>query len=230
MARFAFGGGVADWAFTSVDAVDGNDNMVQQSGGIVITFYNTETGGTQHTDLLDSSGGAATSVTSSDGTDGRTLGHIPPFSGPDGVTTMWASAGGGARALMVTTDAADATTDIGTILPPLSVSGAVSVAVGTHRIYNDTTGNLTIAGVRASVGTAPTGASLKVDVNRNGTTIFPTQANQPTITAGSNTTGKNTSAEVTDFAVGDYLTVDVDQVGSTVAGSNLVVQILVTRA
>lgn len=228
MARYGFGGGIADWSFTAVDAVDGNDDIAQLTGGVVIEFYNSETGGTQYTDLLDESGNPVTSVTSADGTGSRSIGQIPPFSGPDGVTTMWASAGGGPRALMVTTDAADAVNEPGTILPPLSVSGAVSVGTGRHRLYNDTTSALTIAGVRASVGTAPTGSALTVDVNRNGTTIFSTQANRPSIAAGSNTSGKVTAMDVTDFAIGDYLTVDVDAAGT--GAQDLVVQILVTRA
>lgn len=108
----------------------------------------------------------------------------------------------------------------------LSVDGTVAVGAGSHRIYNDTGVALTIRSVRATVGTAPTGAALIVDVNRNGTTIFTTQSNRPTVTAGSNTSGKVTAVNTTTLNDGDYLTVDVDQVGSTVAGANLVVQVL----
>lgn len=107
-----------------------------------------------------------------------------------------------------------------------SISGAVATGVGTFRLYNDSGVSWTIVAVRATVGTAPTGATLIVDVNKNGTTIFTTQANRPTIAVSTNTI-KRTNAEVTTLADGDYLTVDVDQVGSTVAGSNLVVQIAV---
>jgi hypothetical protein len=49
------------------------------------------------------------------------------------------------------------------------------------RVYNDTGEDLTVTGVRASVGTAPTGATLIVDVNLAGTTIFTTQASRPAI-------------------------------------------------
>lgn len=224
--RYNFGGGIADWSFTTAD-VSGTNDLAQLSGGVAITFWNAETGGTQYTDLLDGAGTPVSSITSSDGTDGRSLGQIPPFSGPDGVTTMWASAVGGPRALLVTGDAADIVADPGMILPPLSVSGAVSVGAGAHRLYVDTTGPLLVAGVRASVGTSPSGSPLIVDVNRNGTTIFPTQANRPSIPVGSNTSGKVTSAEVTLLNPGDYLTVDVDQAGTGAA--NLVVQLLVTK-
>jgi hypothetical protein len=111
-------------------------------------------------------------------------------------------------------------------LGPFSVTGAISVQSGTNKVYVEHAYDL--VSVRASVGTAPTGASLIVDVNRNGTTIFGTQANRPTITAGT-TTDLAGAASVTSYSSGDYFTVDVDQVGSTVAGSNLTVQIRLRR-
>jgi hypothetical protein len=52
---------------------------------------------------------------------------------------------------------------------------------GALRVYNDTGEDLTVTGVRASVDTAPTGATLIVDVNLAGTTIFTTQASRPAI-------------------------------------------------
>jgi hypothetical protein len=112
------------------------------------------------------------------------------------------------------------------VLVAFSRSGSLSVGGGTHRIYNDTGDTLTIKAVRASVGTAPTGASIIVDVNIGGTTIFTTQGNRPTIAASANTSGKVTNMDVTTIADGSYFTVDVDQVGSTIPGGDLVVQIL----
>ena len=103
---------------------------------------------------------------------------------------------------------------------PYSDTGTLAVIVGTMRLYNDTAAAWTIQGVRASVGTAPTGASIIIDVNVNGSTIFSTQANRPTI-AASGFTNMNTTA----VAVGAYITVDIDQVGSTAAGSDLVIQL-----
>lgn len=78
----------------------------------------------------------------------------------------------------------------------------------------------TIVGVRAAVavGKAPTGASIIFDVNKNGTTIFTTQANRPTITATNTKSSSLAVPNVTALAAGDTLTVDVDQVGSTLAG------------
>lgn len=100
-----FGGSLTDWTFGQVDGVDGNDNMVQAVGAATVTFWNLATGGTQYTDLVDEGGSAITSVTTSDGTDGRALGAIPPLEGPEDVSVMWADAGG-PRALIVAWDVA----------------------------------------------------------------------------------------------------------------------------
>jgi hypothetical protein len=110
---------------------------------------------------------------------------------------------------------------------PFSLAGAVTTGAGVLR-FPVKGGTFQIQTVAAMVGTAPTGASLIVDVNKNGTSIYGTQANRPTIAASANaaTVGAHTATTVTD---GDYITVDVDQVGSTVAGSNLVVVIRMQR-
>jgi hypothetical protein len=73
--------------------------------------------------------------------------------------------------------------------------------------------------VSASLGVASAGASEIFDVNKNGTTVFTTQANRPTILAGAYTTATETVPDVVAMAAGDYLTVDRDQVGSSVAGA-----------
>ena len=106
-----------------------------------------------------------------------------------------------------------------------SADGDQSVTTGQHRVYNDTGQALTISSTRASVGTAPTGAALIVDVRKNGSTIFTTRANRPTVSAGGFTAVGGTP-NVTAWGVGEYLTVDVNQVGSTVAGADLTVQVI----
>jgi hypothetical protein len=110
-------------------------------------------------------------------------------------------------------------------IPAFSNTGTLAVIAGTHRLYNDSGVNWTITSVRASVGTAPAGASIIIDVNKNGTTIFTTQANRPTIAAASNTSGKVTNMNITTIADGEYLTVDIDQVGSTTSGGDLTLQL-----
>lgn len=105
--------------------------------------------------------------------------------------------------------------------------GVLSVAAGAQRLPID--GTYTIVGTRLMVGTAPTGADLLVDVHKNGTTIYTTQGNRPSIAAGANSGGPGTTPDVTSLVAGDYLTIDVDQVGSSVAGSDLTVTIVVTK-
>jgi hypothetical protein len=108
-----------------------------------------------------------------------------------------------------------------------SVTGAVAVATGKSRIYLE--GDYVVETVRAAVNTPPTGAALLVDVNKNGTTIYADQSKRPSIAAGANSAVGN-NPDVTTLAAGDYLTVDVDQVGSTVAGADLTVTVRVRRA
>lgn len=106
---------------------------------------------------------------------------------------------------------------------PFSVSGAAYVTAGQGRVYIES--SRTITRVRASVGTAPTGASLIVDVLKNGTSIYSgSPANRPTITAGTYTALGGTPTTTT-FVSGDYITVSVVQIGSSVAGSDLTVSI-----
>lgn len=74
--------------------------------------------------------------------------------------------------------------------------------------------SLTLQSMAAYVQTAPTGAGLNLRVNKNGSSIAT-----PSIAAGA-TSGSLTGLTETMNA-GDYLTVDITQVGSTVAGANL---------
>jgi len=106
---------------------------------------------------------------------------------------------------------------------PFSISGAAYVTTGQGRVYIES--SRTITRVRASVGTAPTGASLIVDVLKNGTSIYNvTPANRPTIAAAAFTALGGTP-DTTTFVSGDYITVSVTQIGSGVAGSDLTVSI-----
>jgi hypothetical protein len=114
---------------------------------------------------------------------------------------------------------------------PFSVTGSVSTAgPWDYRFYNDTGGTRSIVGVRASVGTAPTGSAMIIDVRKNGTisanSIFTASGISIPIsntTSGLISSGFNSGSSV---ASGDYLTVAVTQVGSTIAGSDLVVQVM----
>lgn len=87
-----------------------------------------------------------------------------------------------------------------------------------------------ILGISAMVDTAPTGATIVLDINKNGTTIFTTQSNRPQIVAGANNTATEvTNMNVTAISAGQYLTADIDQIGTTVAGADLTVAVRYRR-
>lgn len=107
-------------------------------------------------------------------------------------------------------------------------AGNLGVGASPLRIYNTAANGFQIQKVFLSVNTPPTGASVIVDVHKNGTTIFTTQANRPQVAEGQYT-GQSTAIDVTSWGVGEYLTVEVDQVGPTVPGANLTVQVIVSE-
>jgi hypothetical protein len=164
--------------------------------------------------------GTGTTPARSDHTHGR-----EGFGAVTAQTSYGAASANGAATTVARSDHAHGTPPLPYTVLAFSQAGTVTVGVGKARIYNDSGRTLTIQAVRASAGTAPTGASLIVDINKDGTTIFTTQGNRPAIAAGTNTSGKVTNMDVTTIADGSYFSVDVDQVGSTVAGSDLTVQI-----
>lgn len=89
---------------------------------------------------------------------------------------------------------------------------------------------MTLTAVRASVTTAPTGSVLTVDINENGTTILSTKL---TIDAGEKTsTSAAAPAVISDVDLADdaEITIDIDGVGSTVAGAGLKVWLIGRRA
>ena len=79
----------------------------------------------------------------------------------------------------------------------------------------------------ATCGTAPTGASLIFDILQNGTSIWSGGTSNRVAIAASATTGTSSTFTATNFAATDVLTFSVIQVGSTVAGSNITVQLSV---
>lgn len=84
-----------------------------------------------------------------------------------------------------------------------------------------------ITNVTATVGVQPTGAAIIVDVEKNGTTIFTTSGNRPQIAVSTNDNLASVP-DVTSVALDDLFTASIAQIGSTVAGSNLLIQIRYT--
>jgi hypothetical protein len=106
-----------------------------------------------------------------------------------------------------------------------TVEGSLSIGAKNIRLPNMTGRTLTISKVYLIVGTEPDGDDLICDIHKNGTTIFTTQSNRPTITDG-NSEGSTTTIEVPSWADGEYLTLEIDQVGSGTAGADLTVAIV----
>lgn len=111
-------------------------------------------------------------------------------------------------------------------------AGAQTVAAlaATETLYNDTDRNLTIVAVRASVGTAPVGATLIADVQIAGTSAWATTtANRPTIAAAA-TTGLAGAPDTAVIKPGEAVTFSVLQIGSGTAGSDLALQLTLAAA
>jgi len=106
------------------------------------------------------------------------------------------------------------------------VKGTVAVGTeqgATFRMKRATT----VEDVELHVKTAPTGAALIVDINEAGTTLFATK---PEIDISGTTEDNNHAFSDTALAAAAELTMDVDQVGSTVAGADLTVLLHVKEA
>ncbi len=105
--------------------------------------------------------------------------------------------------------------------------GTATVKLGTVRYTFRW--NVDIMDVFIRSATAVTGSNLEVDVNKNGITIFTTQTKRPIIPAGNDKDTSDTPDIVSFTADTDYLTIDIDAIGSSAAGSDLVIQIKFKR-
>jgi hypothetical protein len=114
------------------------------------------------------------------------------------------------------------------VLPAFSFPGTVSSQIGSARLHIPFP--MEVQAIVATVGSAPSGQPLVVDVNRlaggsgSGTSIFTDQLARPSIPVGAFKSQEAVPA-TTALGTGDELTVDVDQVGTGTSGSNLTVNI-----
>lgn len=124
------------------------------------------------------------------------------------------------------------------LYPVMQVSGTVATSGTASGLVWRAPRAGKLTGVVAQVGVAPTGATLIVDVKKVAGTAAPTAAGASvygTVTARRPTIGTSQFASTLngtagvpvnqDFAAGDYLRIEVAQVGSSVAGENLTVQL-----
>ena len=107
---------------------------------------------------------------------------------------------------------------------------ATALTTGTANLTFRMPHAMTVTAVRASVGTAPTGSTLVVDINESGTSILSTKLSIDATEKTSTTAA--TAAVISDSALADdaEITIDIDQIGSTIAGAGLKVTLIGTRA
>ena len=84
-------------------------------------------------------------------------------------------------------------------------------------------------GVQASCNQAPTGAILTMDINESGSTILSTKL---TIAIGSTTSVGGTAPVISDvnLAANALITIDIDQIGSSNAGTGLKITLIGVKA
>lgn len=100
-----------------------------------------------------------------------------------------------------------------------------NLTAGTNKVKYRMPFAMTVTGVKASVTTAPVGATIIVDINEAGTTILSTKLS---IDAAENTSTTAASAAVisdTALASDAEISIDIDQIGSSTAGNGLKVYI-----
>lgn len=93
---------------------------------------------------------------------------------------------------------------------PFSMGGSISNKVGALG-YPVKGGTFQVETIAAKLGTTPATGNVRVDVNKNGTSIYGTQGNRPDMANGATngiaTVSTHTATMVTD---GDWITVDVE--------------------
>lgn len=102
----------------------------------------------------------------------------------------------------------------------------LTVKAGTSRFYFPF--NAKIMGIQASVGTPPEGQIIRVNVLKNGTSVFTGTtrvAVGQSVNVGAERVEIDFTAGASTVTTGDYLTISIDQIGTTTAGSDLVLNI-----
>lgn len=121
---------------------------------------------------------------------------------------------------------------VGTVIVPVPVQVAVSdettdLTTGAAKVTFRMPFAMTLTAVRASVVTAPTGSALQVDINVTGTgSILSTPI---TIDDGEKTSvDAATPPVISTSTIADdaEVTIDIDQIGSTTAGTGLKVTLI----
>lgn len=198
-------------------------------------------------DAANLTAGASTDgqVLTSDGAGGAAWEDPAAASGDVATDTIWDAKGDlavgtgantasklsvGADGTVLTADSGEATGAIWADPAPvrqtiLTFVGTLTISDNPLRIYNQMGVTQTISEVFIAVNTAPTGANIIADIHKDGVTIFTNQAHRPEI-AAAGYTDSTTDIDIATWADGEYLTAHVDQIGSTIAGADLVIHII----
>ena len=105
-----------------------------------------------------------------------------------------------------------------------------ALTAGTAKITFRMPFAMSVSAVQSSVTTAPTGSTLIVDINKSGASILGTKLSIDATEKTSTTAAS--AATITDSNIADdaEITIDIDQIGATVAGAGLKVWIVGTAA
>lgn len=107
---------------------------------------------------------------------------------------------------------------------------STALTTGTSKVKFRMPFAATLLSVRASVNTAPTGSTLIVDINEAGSSVLGTKLSIDASETTSTTAAS--AATITDSALADdaEISIDIDQIGSSVAGAGLKVSLFVRRS
>lgn len=106
--------------------------------------------------------------------------------------------------------------------------GSLSVGTDVSPLIVPAFETMTLTKVLALVRTAATDADIIIDINDDGVSIWDSGANRLQIPAGSTSVVSTTTINNPSVAANSKLTLDIDQVGSTIAGADLIVLLVYT--
>ena len=104
-----------------------------------------------------------------------------------------------------------------------------NISTGTSKITFRMPFDMTLTSVRASVNTAPTGADIEVDINEEAVSILSTVISIDATEESSEDSATPPVISDTALANDAEMTIDVDQIGSTLAGAGLKIWLIGTR-